>query len=185
MSKKIIRATLELIAENGFHGVTIAMIAEQARVGVGSIYLYFESKDDLIRRTYACLEGQMLASVMAGYPEERPLRERFLYVGLKLVNYFIASPMEFRFIEQFHISPYGVAYRLDRIFDKEKLDILTELFDEGRQQQILKDLPQHILIALALGPLIVICSNHILQYVELDKTTIPRTIEACWDAVLR
>jgi AcrR family transcriptional regulator len=185
MRKKIISATLDLIVENGFQGATIAMIADQARVAVGSIYLYFKSKDDLICKTHAYLEGQMLASVMADYPEGRPIRERFLHVGLKLVNYFIASPMELLFIEQFHNSPYGVACRRDRIFNKEGKDIIRELFDEGLQQQILKELPQQILITLTFGPLIGICRNHILHYIELDEPIITRTIEACWDAIRR
>lgn len=183
MSKKIMQVALELIVENGFHGVTIAMIADQAEVGVGSIYLYFKSKDDLICKTHAYLREQMLAALATGYPEGRPIRERFLYGGIRLVNYFIISPMEFRFFEQFYNSPYGVAYRHDKIFNKEGQDILSKLFDEGRQQQIIKDLPQQILVALALGPLINICRNHILQYFELDELVITRTIEACWDAV--
>jgi len=37
-------AALELIAEHGFHGVPAASIADQAGVGVGTIYRYFENK---------------------------------------------------------------------------------------------------------------------------------------------
>jgi len=45
---EIIRAALELIAEHGFHGAPMAMIAEKAGVAAGTIYRYFESKDVLI-----------------------------------------------------------------------------------------------------------------------------------------
>ena len=70
--EEIIGAALELIAEHGFHGAPMAMIAKKAKVAAGTIYRFFESKDDLINETFACLEGQMLASVMAHYPEGRP-----------------------------------------------------------------------------------------------------------------
>jgi AcrR family transcriptional regulator len=35
---EIIGAALELIAEHGFHGAPMAMIAERARVAAGTIY---------------------------------------------------------------------------------------------------------------------------------------------------
>jgi len=182
---EIIGAALELIAEHGFHGAPMAMIAKKAKVAAGTIYLFFESKDDLITETFACMEGHMLMSVMSHYPEGRPIRERFLHVCKKLVNYFLVSPMEFRFIEQFYNSPYGVACRRDRLLGKKDKHIITDLFEEGRQQQIIKNLPQPILIALTFGPLIEICRNHILEYFELDEFIIDQTVEACWDAVRR
>ncbi|HQM90514.1 MAG TPA: helix-turn-helix domain-containing protein, partial [Syntrophales bacterium] len=45
---EILRAALELIAEHGFHGAPMAMVAERAGVGAGTIYRYFEGKDALI-----------------------------------------------------------------------------------------------------------------------------------------
>ena len=170
--KEIILATLEVIAERGFHGAPIAMIADRA-------------KDDLICETYDCLEGLMLSSITAHCPEGRPIREHFLYVGLKLVNHFLASPKEFRFFEQYQNSPYGTASRRGSKLDHKNSDTLTELFDAGLQQQIIKDLPLPILFALAFAPLMAICRDNILQNIEMDEAVITRTIEACWDSVRR
>jgi AcrR family transcriptional regulator len=44
----ILETTLDLISENGFHGTPISMIAEKAGIGAGTIYRYFENKEDLI-----------------------------------------------------------------------------------------------------------------------------------------
>ena len=44
----ILTATMELIAEHGFHGAPALMIAKRADVATGSIYTYFENKDALI-----------------------------------------------------------------------------------------------------------------------------------------
>jgi AcrR family transcriptional regulator len=182
---EIIGAALELIAEHGFHGAPMAMIAERAAVAAGTIYRYFESKDDLIRETFSYLEAKMLTFVMAEYPGEFLIRERYLHISHKLVSYFIASPMEFRFIEQFHNSPYGVACRRDKLLGIKDKDLVTELFEEGRKQLLIKDLPLPILFALTFGPLITICRDHILQFIELDDQLIAKTVEACWDAVKR
>lgn len=181
----VMHAALELVGEHGFHGSPISLIAERAGVAAGTIYRYFENKDVLIRETYLCLEGQLLASVMAEYPAGRPIRERFLHVCQRLFSYFLASPLEFRFIEQFHNSPYGVACRRDKILGKKDKDPITELFEEGQEQQVLKELPLPVLFALTFGPLVDLCRDHILQFIVLDEPLIVRTVEACWDAVRR
>jgi AcrR family transcriptional regulator len=181
----IIRTAMELIALNGFHDAPVATIAKQAQVATGTIYLFFDSKDDLIAETFACLEGQLLASIMAHYPEELPIRERFLHVGRKLVDYFLASPVKFRFIEQFYNSPHGMACRRDRILAKKGDNVITDLLEQGRQQQVIKDMPQPILMALAFGPLIDICRSHVQHYFTLDEATTSRMLEACWEAIRR
>ena len=125
----------------------------------------------------------MLAAVVEKYPEGRPVRERFIHVARIIVQYCISSPLEFRFLEQFHNSPYGAAHRRDKIFGKTDKDICTELFAEARTKQIMKDLPLAILFALAFSPLLGICRDHIFGFQALDDGLIDLTVEACWDAV--
>jgi len=181
----VIEAALELIAEQGFHGTPMAMVAERAGVAAGTIYRYFESKEVLIRETYNEIEKRLTVAVRKEYPEEGTVRERFIHIGRVVVEYCISCPMTFRFLEQFHNSPYGVAHRREKIFGKQGNDICAELFEEGLQQQIIKDLPLPILFALTFGPIVDICRHHILQFIELDEPLIMRTVEACWDAVRR
>ncbi len=48
----ILEATLELIAEQGFHNTPISQIAEKAEIGIGTIYRYFQDKDELIHKLF-------------------------------------------------------------------------------------------------------------------------------------
>ncbi len=184
--EEIVRAALELIAENGFHGAPMAMIAERARVGAGTIYRYFENKDLLIAGLYRDLEERMVPVMLDGYSLEQSLRERFLHLGTSFIRYFIANPLYFRFLEQFHNSPYGTAYRKEKILGKEGgCDVFRELFEEGVARQVIKDLPLPVLFALAFGPLLAVARDHILGFVILDDLLMTRFIEACWDGVKR
>ena len=181
----VMQAALELVGEHGFHGSPMALIAERAGVAAGTIYRFFDSKDTLIKEIYASLEGEILAAVTLDYPTGRPVRERFLHTGRQLVRYFISSPLQFRFLEQFQNSPYGVASRRDKVFGRKRGNIIGELFKEAGDQHLTKDLPQPILFALTFGPLIDISRDHILKFITLDDTLIEKTVEACWDAVRR
>jgi AcrR family transcriptional regulator len=184
---EIVSAALELIAENGFHGAPMAMIAERANVGAGTIYRYFENKDVLITELYRNIEKSIKAALQEGYSVEKPFRERFLHLGTELLHHFISNPLVFRYLEQFHNSPYGVAVRRNKILGNSAsgCDVFRDLFEQGITQQILKDLPLVILFALFFGPVLSVARDHILGFVELDETLIHQTIEACWDAVKR
>jgi len=183
---EIVRAALELIAENGFHGAPMAMIADKAGVGAGTIYRYFENKDVLIMELYHGLEQRLCAVLMEGYSTEKPVRERFLHLGTAVLRYCIANPLDFRYLEQFHNSPYGVVHRRDKIFgEPNEQDVYRELFEEGVAQQVIKGLPLVVLFALAFGPLITVARDHILGFVVLDDTLIEQTIIACWDGLKR
>jgi AcrR family transcriptional regulator len=184
--EEIVCAALELIAENGFHGAPMAIIAERAHVGAGTIYRYFENKDVMITELYQGVENRLYPVIMEKYSVDKPIRERFIHLGTTLLRYFIENPIDFRYLEQFHNSPYGVAYRRDKILGKaEGRDVFMQLFEAGISQQVIKDLSLVILFALAFGPLLAVARDHILGFVGLDEVLINRTIEACWDGIKR
>lgn len=180
---EILHSALELIAVNGFHGAPMSMIAEQANVAMGTIYRCFESKELLIQELRNELEERFREAVMREFPAGRPLRERFLHVSRVFVQYCLAAPLDFRFLEQFHNSPYGVAYRRDQILGNNDTGVLQELLEEAQREQILKPLPRTVLCALIFGPLLCLVRDQILGFAELDQSLIDRTVEACWDAI--
>lgn len=182
----IMQAALELIAKKGFHGAPMAEIAQRAGVAAGTIYRHFENKDALIAELHQELEAKILAVLESGYPSDRTLRERFLFLTRTLLRYFIERPLYYRYMEQVFNSPYGINMHRARLSGElGDRDILRELFEEGISQQILKDVPVVVLFALAFGPMIILVRDHILGFVVLEESLIRRTTEACWDAIKR
>jgi AcrR family transcriptional regulator len=182
----ILQATLELVAGHGFHDAPCSLIAERAGVAAGTIYRYFENKDVLIITLYRELEGKINTFLEQGYSMDIPYRERFLHLVSNLLQFFITNPKEFKYIEQFHNSPYGVAFRRDRLLgQQEDCGIYCELFKQGVEQQVIKDLPLVLLFDLAFGPIVSVARNHILGFIQLDATLIKRIAEACWDSMKR
>jgi TetR/AcrR family transcriptional regulator, repressor of fatR-cypB operon len=184
--EEIIRASLELIAEHGFHGSPMSMIAEKAGVAAGTIYRYFENKDALIIALYREIDERIGAFIMKGYDQEKPIRERFHHIFTALLRYFIANPSDFRYLEQFHNSPYGIALRRDIILRKSgDCFIYRELLEQGVELQVIKDLPMVILFALAFGPLKAVARDHNRGFITLDDAMIDRVMEASWDGIRR
>ncbi|MCK9229996.1 MAG: TetR/AcrR family transcriptional regulator [Syntrophales bacterium] len=184
----IMEAALELIAEHGFHGAPMSDIAEKAGVAAGTIYRYFESKDILINELNQELETIVSSLLLEEFPEGGTVQERFCHVVRALFRYFIDHPLQFRFMEQYSYSPYGVSRRRDKLLGI-RGDADRQLFrmaiEEGVAEATLKNFPVMVLCGLAFGPMVSLVRDHILGFIHLDDVLIDRITEACWDAVKR
>lgn len=178
-------ATLDLVAAHGLHSATTAMIAEQADVSPATIYHHFTSKEILIAKTYSELEQRVSRAVTEKYLEDGAIRERFRHIAYALLRYWVSSPMEFKFLEQFNNSPYGITHRQERILGNNETDIATKLFNEAKAKQVVKDLSLSVLLALSFGPLLVIARDHALGFIQVDDCTMVSVVAGCWDAIRR
>jgi AcrR family transcriptional regulator len=81
---RILSAAATVFAERDFHRVQVSDVAERARVGKGTVYLYFPTKDDLHRAALeASLDGvriEVEAAVAAGREADVTLRAIVLVV---------------------------------------------------------------------------------------------------------
>ena len=62
---EIVAAAKEVFARKGFHDATIADIARQAGLAYGSVYWYFDSKDELFHALMAVEEAALRAHLTA------------------------------------------------------------------------------------------------------------------------
>ena len=65
---QIVEAVNEVVAEHGVAGATVARIAAAAGVSEGTLYVYFESRDDMLMAALDRLFGQM-ADLIDAAPE--------------------------------------------------------------------------------------------------------------------
>ena len=182
----IVRVALELIVEHGFHGTSMAMIADQAKVGAGTIYRYFKSKDVLIDDLFQEVRERISMSLQEESMEDSPIQERFLRLGASFMKYLIKNPIYFRYLEQFFHSPYGMKLRRDKVLcEKDDGNIFDKMFFEGINQGVIKDLPRIALCALWFGPIMAMVRDHISNIFILDDQLIDLISKACWDGIKR
>lgn len=72
----ILKAALRLVRSYGTHKTTVADIAREARVGVGTVYLEFTSKEALFGALSRQVHGGILDAVAAALRSEGSLRDR-------------------------------------------------------------------------------------------------------------
>ena len=57
--QQLIEATLEVIAEKGVSGTTLAEVARTASLSVGTVNLHFDSKENLLKSTLQYLSEEL------------------------------------------------------------------------------------------------------------------------------
>ena len=56
--KLLLTTALQIVAKQGFQNLTIAFLAEQAQVAIGTVYKYFESKAELCAGAFRLAKAQ-------------------------------------------------------------------------------------------------------------------------------
>lgn len=59
----IIEAAVKVFAENGYHNSQVSKIAREAGVADGTIYLYFQNKEDILTSVFRVKMGDFIARV--------------------------------------------------------------------------------------------------------------------------
>ncbi len=181
----ILKAALELFAEQGFHDAPMALLATRAKVGVGSIYRYFIDKHGLIDDLYLEVDMEIQQAMMQGVDRHLSTRQQFLQFITNLILFLDQHPQEFKFLEQYYHSPFGIdKKREQRILENRqgRKNQFMELFFRGSNAEI-KGLPTPVLLSLAFGPVLFLLRDAIAGLVELNETVIAQVAEGCWDAI--
>jgi AcrR family transcriptional regulator len=130
---RIERAGRALFARKGFDATTTRAIAARADIGIGTLFLYFPKKEDLLVHLFHRDIGAVVAEMFAGLPP-RPLRAQLLHIFDALYAYYARDPALSRvFIKELLFLD---APRRDRVtaFTLDFLQRLVELIVDARQR---------------------------------------------------
>jgi AcrR family transcriptional regulator len=124
---EIIAAAKKVFARNGFHTTTIADIAKEADLAYGSVYWYFDSKDDLFRKLIAVEEYGLrthVAVALAKSGTQFGFAEAPFRASLRATfEFFDANPATAKLL-------FRDAYAMDTSFDKQLGGIYERFIDD-------------------------------------------------------
>jgi AcrR family transcriptional regulator len=87
----ILAAALQVIAEQGM-GAPTAKIAKLAGVAEGTLFTYFESKDELLNALYLAIKSELRDALVPNFPRTATVRERVLHLWRSYVDWGVANP---------------------------------------------------------------------------------------------
>ncbi|HEU4611403.1 MAG TPA: TetR/AcrR family transcriptional regulator, partial [Kofleriaceae bacterium] len=182
--RRILDAALRVFAARGYHGTSVPEVAETAKVGVGTLYRYFEDKNALVNEVYRDAKQRLKDALLDGLaaPDVYQLDNAehwFSELWRRLATFARAEPDAFRFLEmQDHVE------YLDAKSRALELSVLAPLWLAGKR---LRDRsggpPVDIAIALLWGAFVGLVKASRLGYLELDDRKLEQAGEAAWRIV--
>jgi AcrR family transcriptional regulator len=152
--KDILAAALELFSEKGYRNVSMSEIAEKAEFAIGTLYKFFESKEDLYRALLleqAARFFAMGAKAIEGPDDEIEKLRNFVRVKGEIFRANVAM------IRLYFAETQGSRQNVLAGFDSEIrkmhedfLERLAAVFERGMKRKRFRKIadPQHLAIAL-------------------------------------
>jgi AcrR family transcriptional regulator len=100
----ILDAATRLFAERGLVGAPTSEISKLADVAEGTLFTYFETKDDLINSLYREIKLELADAMMSDFPRKKNVRTRLRHVWDRYVNWGIANPKQRKVLAQLQVS---------------------------------------------------------------------------------
>jgi TetR/AcrR family transcriptional regulator, fatty acid metabolism regulator protein len=135
---RIIEAATKVFAKNGFYQSKIAQIAKEAGVADGTIYIYFENKDDILISLFeeqmkAVLDNMTLQLTKIDDPAEK--LEIFASTHLDLIENH-KDMAEIIQVELRQSGKFMKEYKNERFL--EYLDIIGDIISEGQKRGLFR-----------------------------------------------
>ncbi|MBC8177367.1 MAG: TetR/AcrR family transcriptional regulator [Deltaproteobacteria bacterium] len=135
---RIIEAATKVFAKKGFYQSKISEIAKEAKVADGTIYIYFENKDDIL---ISLFEEQMKAVIdnmkaqISGIDDPAKRLERFASTHLGLIekNQDMAEIIQ---VELRQSGKFMKEYKNEKFI--QYLDIIEDIISEGQKRGVFK-----------------------------------------------
>lgn len=177
----LIKATIELVNNNGFHAAPMSKIAKLAKVSPATIYLYFKNKQDLVNQTYIKVKATYTNYAFATYHSKMPVEEGFEVIWKRIADFKLKDCDNAMFLAQCDNTP--MIDEPSRQEGIKHLEPLLELWARGKKEGIIKPISDYLLYAYAINPLSFLMMSEQRSAFTLDKTHIEQAYYAAWNSI--
>jgi AcrR family transcriptional regulator len=148
---KIFEATLRLVYEKGFAGIKLTDVARLSGIAIGTIYLYFKDKDDLVTQLYQYIQRKKKQDVNIEIDLNRPAPELVKELWMAYYDSVFNDLKAADFFYQFQQSNAVI-----KIINEHDLFVFTNLrrvLSKGVMEGKIKNMDEDILYTILIGPI--------------------------------
>jgi len=177
----ILKATLQLISEQGFHGTPMSQVAAEAGVGAGTIYRYFENKEALINELFQEVKFEISQAMLMGFTPHDSAKQIFRQIWRNTFQYCVQNPQKMVFLEQFHNSPFQTPET--EAATLEYLAPIMTVVQAAIEAGEIKNIPFEMLSIFTYDVTVAFAKRHISGVMVMDEAYLEMAVQACWDAI--
>jgi len=183
VQKAVLQTTLQLISEKDLQATSMALISQMSGVSTGSIYHYFQSKEDIINELYKAIVQFNGEVVLKDFYSSEAIQERFKRTWENVIRFNMNYSKGFQFIEQYSFSPYIGEAAKQEACKGGWCGPLSQLYAEAIEQQLFIDLEPRLMVQMHFGSVVYLTKAYFQKYIDLPDDTIQIVIHSFWNAV--
>ena len=179
--KALIKATIELVNNDGFHATPMSKIAKMANVSPATIYLYFENKQDLVNKTYIDVKSVYTNYAFATYDNSMSVEKGFETIWKRIAEFKLQESENALFLAQCDNTPM-----IDEPSRQEgirHLQPLLDLWERGKKEGIIKPISNYLLYAYAINPLSFLMISQKRGAFKMGETEIEEAYKSAWSSI--
>ena len=180
-TRDIYAATLKLVKENGLAGITMQMVAKEAGLATGTLYIYFANKEELIGKLFDVCVKNTAANIFRNYNAQDPFKVGFRKIWDNMLQQRLSNFNESIFIEQCFHSPF--VDEDTRITIKKMFDPMFKLLERGKEEHLIKNIDTFWLVAFMTGTINEIAKRIIYFNKKATKDILDTNFQLCWDGI--
>jgi len=173
----ILNAALHLLVTQGEQATSMKWIAKEAKCGIGTMYNYFPSKENLLNVLYLDLKKKNMNYFLAEIDTGKPIKQQFFSAWQKMMEYTINHPIEAKFLEICHHSP--VITEQSKQEGLELLNPVIEILEKGKKEGIIKNQDSMQIIIFIYGSI----TASVLSKPEMSSEDVNVILSMIWDAI--
>ncbi len=179
--EKILIEAMKLLVENGIQGTPMSAIAKAAGTGMGTIYNYFATKEDLINAIYLHIKTSEITQTLKSLDNGSSLKAQFLTFYLAFINFYLKHPQSFAFMAQMQNAPVITAATMEQ--GKIAFEPVFDLIKQGQAEGIIKNIEMESITYFLAGTI----NSFVRWMLELpkkqQKEKIDKQLQLVWDAI--
>lgn len=177
----IIEHTINIVSETGIAGIKMSKLAKRVGISPSTLYVYFETKEDLITSIGHNIFKKISKSLQSALDDSTSFEQKLRAKWIHMLQFRLNNGKEINFIEQWMQSPFFDKNSFKQKGDKLKSPI--NLYQEGRDSGFLKDLEDNVIHAIISGMAkefaLLIKEGHL----KMNQQTIDHTYSVIRDAL--
>ncbi|WP_179338652.1 TetR/AcrR family transcriptional regulator [Winogradskyella ludwigii] len=177
----LVKATIELVNNNGFHATPMSKIAKMANVSPATIYLYFENKQDLLNQTYVDVKAEYTNYAFATYDTNMEVEAGFELIWKRIAHFKLKECENAMFLAQCDNTP--IIDEDSRQEGIKHLQPLLDLWDRGKKEGIIKPMTNYMLYAYAINPLSFLMMSEQRGAMKLDQSHLEEAYQSAWSSI--
>ncbi len=177
----LIKATIALVNNNGFHATPMSKIAKMASVSPATIYLYFDNKQDLVNKTYIEVKAKYSDYSFETYNDTMSVKNGFKIIWKRIASFKLTESEHAFFLAQCDNTP--IIDEPSRQEGIKHLQPLLDLWARGKKEGTIKPYSDYILYAYSINPLSFLMMSQKREMFELNDKHIEEAFTAAWNSI--